>query len=111
MVEMAWSLPMTMKVRDGKSKWILRQVLYQYVPEKLIERPKAGFGIPLGDWLRGPLRDWVESLLDVNRLQQEGFFNVEYIRAKWQAHLEGRRNNSTFLWNILMFQVWLEENR
>ena len=110
-VEMAWSLPMAMKMREGKSKWILRQVLHQYVPEKLIERPKAGFGIPLGDWLRGPLRDWVEALLDETRLQQEGFFNVEYIRAKWQAHLEERRNHSTFLWNILMFQVWLEENK
>jgi asparagine synthase (glutamine-hydrolysing) len=110
-VEMAWTLPMAMKVRDGKSKWILRQVLYQYVPEKLIERPKAGFGIPLGDWLCGPLRDWAEGLLDENRLQQEGFFNVEYVREKWQVHLEGKRNNSTFLWNILMFQVWLEENK
>ncbi|MGZ0018245.1 asparagine synthase (glutamine-hydrolyzing) [Nitrosomonas sp. wSCUT-2] len=110
-VEMAWSLPMGMKMRGGKSKWILRQVLYQYVPEKLIERPKAGFAIPLGDWLRGPLRAWVEELLDVTRLQQEGFFNAECIRAKWQAHLEGKRNNSTFLWNILMFQVWLEENK
>lgn len=108
-VEMAWSLPMALKIRDGKSKWILRQVLYQYVPEKLIERPKAGFGIPLSDWLRGPLRDWAEGLLDENRLQQEGFFNVEYVREKWQVHLEGKRNNSTFLWNILMFQVWLEE--
>lgn len=110
-IELAWTLPMAMKMRDSKSKWILRQVLYQYVPEKLIERPKAGFGIPLGDWLRGPLRDWVEALLDKTRLQQEGFFNVEYIRAAWQAHLEGKRNNSTFLWNILMFQVWLEENK
>ncbi|MDO8334791.1 MAG: asparagine synthase (glutamine-hydrolyzing) [Nitrosomonas sp.] len=110
-IEMAWALPMAMKVRDGKSKWILRQVLYQYVPEKLIERPKAGFAIPLGDWLRGPLRDWVEALLDETRLQQEGFFNAKHIRAAWQAHLKGKRNNSTFLWNILMFQVWLEENR
>ncbi len=111
MVEMAWTLPMAMKVRAGKSKWILRQVLYQYVPERLIERPKAGFAIPLDDWLRGPLRDWVEELLDESRLQQEGFFNVKYIRAAWQAHLEGKRNNSTFLWNIMMFQLWLEENR
>ena len=108
-VEMAWALPMAMKVRDGKSKWILRQVLYQYVPKQLIERPKAGFGIPLGDWLRGPLRVWVEGLLDENRLRQEGFFNVQYIREKWKAHLEGKRNNQTFLWNVLMFQVWLEE--
>ena len=110
-VEMAWALPMAMKVRDGKSKWILRQVLYQYVPKQLIERPKAGFGIPLGDWLRGPLRAWVEGLLDKNRLRQEGFFNVQYVREKWQAHLEGTRNNQTFLWNVLMFQVWLEEQK
>ena len=108
-VELAWSLPMSMKIRDGKSKWILRQVLYQYVPKQLIERPKAGFGIPLGDWLRGPLREWVESLLDEGRLQQEGFFNVQYILAKWQAHLAGKNNNQTFLWSILMFQVWLAE--
>ena len=108
-VALAWALPMSMKVRDGTRKWILRQVLYKYVPKKLIERPKAGFGIPLGDWLRGPLREWVEGLLDEGRLRREGFFNVQYIRAKWQAHLEGKRNNQTFLWSILMFQVWLEE--
>ena len=108
-VEMAWALPMSMKIRDGKSKWILRQVLYQYVPKQLIERPKAGFGIPLGDWLRGPLGEWVEGLLDENRLLQEAFFIVQYVRATWQAHLEGKRNNQSFLWNILMFQVWLEE--
>jgi asparagine synthase (glutamine-hydrolysing) len=110
-VELAWSLPMSMKIREGKSKWILRQVLYQYVPKQLIERPKAGFAIPLGDWLRGPLREWVEGLLDERRLQQEGFFNVQYIRAKWHAHLEGSRNNQSLLWNVLMFQVWLEEQK
>jgi len=85
-------------------------VLYQYVPSQLIERPKAGFSIPLGDWLRGPLREWAEVLLDEHRLKQEGFFNVQFVRAQWQSHLEGRRNNQSFLWNILMFQVWLEEN-
>jgi asparagine synthase (glutamine-hydrolysing) len=107
-IELAWSLPMSMKIRNGESKWILRQVLYQYVPKKLIERPKAGFSIPLGHWLRGPLREWAEGLLDERRLQQEGFFNVQYIRVKWQAHLEGTRNNQSFLWNVLMFQMWLE---
>ena len=98
----------TQAARRGK---ILRQVLYQYLPEQLIERPKAGFAIPLGDWLRGPLREWVEGLLDERRLQREGFFNGQYIRAKWQAHLEGKRNNQSFLWNVLMFQVWLEEQK
>lgn len=107
-VELAWTLPMSMKVRDGNSKWILRQVLYQYVPRQLIERPKAGFGIPLGEWLRGPLRDWVEALLNDHRLKREGYFNVQYVREKWREHLEGRRNNQSFLWNVLMFQVWLE---
>jgi asparagine synthase (glutamine-hydrolysing) len=111
MVELAWSLPMSMKIRMGKSKWILRQVLNQYVPKQLIERPKAGFGIPLGDWLRGPLREWVEVLLDEGRLKREGFFNAQYIRAKWQAHLEGSRNNQSFLWSVLMFQTWLEEQK
>ncbi len=110
-IELAWSLPMSMKIRDGKSKWLLRQVLYQYVPKQLIERAKAGFAIPLGDWLRGPLREWAEGLLDERRLQQEGFLNAQYIREKWQTHLEGSRNNQSLLWNVLMFQTWLEEQK
>lgn len=110
-VELAWQLPMSMKVRDGSNKWILRQVLYQYVPKNLIERPKAGFGIPLADWLRGPLREWVEDLLEESRLRRDGFFNVGYIREKWQSHLAGKRNNQSFLWNILMFQEWLEAQK
>jgi len=108
-VEMAYKFPISMKKCHGQSKWILRQVLYQYVPKQLIERPKAGFSIPLGDWLRGPLREWVEAMLDEQRLRREGYFNAQYIRAKWQAHLEGKCNNQSFLWNILMFQRWLEE--
>ncbi len=110
-VEMAWALPMSMKMRDGQSKWILRQVLYQYVPRNLIERPKAGFGIPLGDWLRGPLKEWVEDLLEEGRLSREGYFDVQFVREIWQAHLEGTRNNQSLLWNVLMFQVWLEEQK
>jgi len=108
-VELAWNLPMTMKIRDGKTKWILRQVLYQYVPQQLIERPKAGFGIPLGDWLCGPLREWVESLLDEQRLHRDGFFNADFVRELWRAHLTGKRNHQSLLWSILMFQLWLEE--
>jgi asparagine synthase (glutamine-hydrolysing) len=108
-VEFAARLPMTMKIREGKTKWILRQVLYQYVPQQLIERPKAGFGIPLGDWLRGPLRDWVESLLDEQRLAREGYFKVSFIRELWQSHLSGQRNNQSLLWSVLMFQLWLAE--
>ena len=109
LVELAWRLPMSMKMREGKTKWILRQVLYRYVPQHLIERPKAGFSIPLGDWLRGPLREWAEVLLNMSRLKQEGYFDAIYIREKWQAYLGGTDTYKLFLWNVLMFQVWLEE--
>jgi asparagine synthase (glutamine-hydrolysing) len=109
LVEFAWQLPMNMKMRDGKSKWILREVLNQYVPRQLVERPKAGFGIPLGTWLRGPLSEWVESLLNEQRLYKEGYFNVSFVRDLWRAHLSGQRNNQSLLWNILMFQAWLEK--
>jgi asparagine synthase (glutamine-hydrolysing) len=108
-VELAWRLPMSMKMRDGKTKWILRQVLYQYVPKQLIERPKTGFGIPLGEWLRKPLSCWVESLLNESRLTKEGYFNVQYVREIWRAHLSGQHNHQKLLWNILMFQTWLDE--
>ncbi len=110
-IELACSLPMSLKMRDGQTKWLLRQVLYQYIPRQLIERPKAGFGIPLGDWLRGPLRDWAEALLDEARLRREGYFDAQFVRAKWQANLEGKHNNQSFLWNVLMFQEWLEEQQ
>lgn len=107
-VEFAWRLPLDMKIREGQSKWLLRQVLYRYVPRQLIERPKTGFAIPLDQWLRGPLRDWAESLLDEQRLAREGFFHPDPIRSKWQDHLSGRRSWHRYLWNVLMFQAWRE---
>lgn len=107
-VEMAWRLPMSMKYRDGQSKWLLRQLLDRYVPRPLIERPKTGFGIPLADWLRGPLREWADALIDESRLRREGFFDADLVRRCWQQHLDGRRDWQTLLWNVLMFQAWLE---
>jgi asparagine synthase (glutamine-hydrolysing) len=107
-VEFAWQLPLSAKVRDGQGKYLLRQVLSRHIPVDMIDRPKAGFGIPYGDWLRGPLREWAESLLDEHRLRAEGFLRPEPIRAKWDDHLAGKRNWQAYLWDVLMFEAWLE---
>jgi asparagine synthase (glutamine-hydrolysing) len=106
--ELAWRLPLNMKIRNGQGKWALRQVLYKYVPKNLIERPKAGFAIPIGQWLRGPLKDWAEALLDEKRLEVEGYFYSKPIRDKWVQHLSGRYDHTASLWAVLMFQSWLE---
>ena len=110
-VEFAWRLPISMKIRNGQGKWILRQVLYKYVPRELIERPKTGFGVPIGSWLRADLRDWAESLLDESRLRDEAYFDPQPIRQKWKEHLSGTCNWQYYLWDILMFQAWLEQNK
>jgi asparagine synthase (glutamine-hydrolysing) len=107
-VELAWRLPMDMKIRNGHGKWALRQVLYRHVPRELLERPKAGFAIPLGQWLRGPLREWSESLLDGARLRREGFLDAAAVRGIWEDHLSGARDWSARLWCVLMFGAWLE---
>lgn len=105
-IEFAWSLPVSMKVRGGFGKLLLREVLNRYVPRELIERPKMGFGVPLDAWLRGPLRAWAEELLDESRLRAQGFLDPETVRHRWTEHVSGRRNWQYALWNVLMFQAW-----
>jgi asparagine synthase (glutamine-hydrolysing) len=108
--ELAWRLPLHMKIRNGQGKWALRQVLYKYVPKELIDRPKAGFAIPVGQWLRGPLKDWAEELLNEKRLELEGYFHPKPIREKWRQHLSGQFDHTPSLWAVLMFQSWLESS-
>lgn len=109
-VEAAWRLPMEMKIRGGEGKWALRQILYRRVPRQLIERPKAGFGIPVGEWIRGPLREWAEDLLDARRLSEQGFLQPAAIQHAWAQHVSGRQDSTHKLWSILMFQAWRREN-
>lgn len=110
LAEFVWSLPESFKLRDGETKWILRRVLEQYIPNRLIDRPKMGFGVPISDWLRGPLRDWADNLLNGEKLRTQGYFDSKSVADKWSEHLSGTRNWSGQLWCILMFQAWLEKD-
>ncbi|MCA6098996.1 asparagine synthase (glutamine-hydrolyzing) [Bradyrhizobium australafricanum] len=107
-VEMAWRLPHSVKIRRGVSKWLLRQVLYRHVPRNLVERPKMGFSVPLDEWLRGPLRQWAENLLSEKRLRETDLFDVALIRRHWTEHLSRKRNWQYALWDVLMFEAWRE---
>ena len=107
-VELAWRLPLRFKLRDRRGKWLLREVLDRYVPRRLVERPKKGFGVPIDAWLRGPLRDWAEAQLDSARLSRDGYFQPAPLRAIWTGHLSGRLDAGHELWTVLAFQSWLE---
>jgi asparagine synthase (glutamine-hydrolysing) len=107
-VEFAWSLPDSIRYRNGIGKWPLKQLLYKYIPQPLVDRKKMGFGVPLEHWLRGPLKDWAENLLSEDRLRAEGFFDPAPVRAEWALHLSTKQDRHYGLWTILMFQAWYE---
>ena len=107
--EFAWSLPLGFKITQGRSKVLLRKVAERYLPQRLIDRPKSGFGIPIGDWLRGPLREWADSLLDPDRLASEGYLDPDPIRKAWAGHLAGKGSQQYLIWDVLMLQAWLQQ--
>lgn len=109
-MEYAWQLPLTLRTGSGNEKRLLRELAYRYVPKDLLERPKMGFGVPVGDWIKGPLREWSESLLSENRLRREGLLDAKTVRRVWNEHLTGQGAWPYHLWDILMFQAWLAEN-
>jgi asparagine synthase (glutamine-hydrolysing) len=107
-VDLSWRLSPSQKIRNGRSKWLLRQLLNQYVPAELIDRPKQGFAVPLAAWLRGPLRPWASDLLSVSRLHRQGYLNPAIVQQRWDEHQSGSHDHHAALWAVLMFQSWLE---
>jgi hypothetical protein len=108
-VEFAMATPLHFKIRNGCSKWLLRELLAKVLPRPLFDKPKQSFSLPLDAWLRGPLRDWAEALLDVRKLRNSGLLDVDAVRRTWAEQLQGRRNHQRAIWTILMFQAWLEQ--
>ena len=108
LIEWAWKLPLSVKHRDNSMKWCLRQVLYKYVPRNLVDRPKAGFSAPIGQWLRGPLREWAEARISERALLDLGLFNPVPVRRVWEAHLAGKVDASSNLWSVILLQDWLQ---
>jgi asparagine synthase (glutamine-hydrolysing) len=107
----AWSLAPDLKMRNGQGKYLLRQLLYKYVPQQIVDRPKMGFGLPIAEWLRGALRDWAADLLSPESLNNDDLLNSAPINKKWEQHLSGQRNWQAYLWPALMLQAWRRENR
>ena len=112
LTKFAWSMPINMKIRKSNvkstSKWVLREILYKYIPRKLIDRPKKGFTMPLGPWMRNPLKPWLMDMLNYRRIKNEGFLDPDIVKNLVQEHIDGRKDNSSKLWNILMWQTWLD---
>jgi asparagine synthase (glutamine-hydrolysing) len=105
-VELSWRLPQRFKLRGGTGKWLLRQIAYKYVPKALLKRPKMGFGVPIDQWLKGPLKDWAGDLLNPSALEQEGLLRPVSLERNWTEHQSGARNRQHLLWNVLMFETW-----
>jgi asparagine synthase (glutamine-hydrolysing) len=111
LVELAWRIPTTAK-RDGSGgKRILKDIVHRHVPQKIMDRPKQGFGVPIGHWLRGPLRDWADALLSEHRIRNEGYLNAGLVQQKWRSHLAGKSDEQYYLWDVLMFEAWLDHNK
>jgi asparagine synthase (glutamine-hydrolysing) len=109
--ELAARIPLSQKIHGGTGKMILRQLLDRLAPRELFERPKAGFAVPVGEWIKGPLRPWAEDLLDSGRMAQDGYFDPAIVHARWQQHLSGSRESTPALWAVLMFQAWLNNQK
>ena len=109
-VEFAWSLPFNLRIRNGEGKWLLKTLLHRHIPRELVDRPKMGFAVPVGEWIRGPLRDWAEALLSEERLKREGYLDAKLVRQEWARHLKSGDRQFP-VWNVLMFQAWLEKTR
>ena len=107
-LEFAWGMNENMKIRNKSGKWALKEILKKYIPQELTDRPKMGFGVPIDSWLRGPLRTWAEDLLNYNSIREQGYLNADMVKHKWEEHISGKRNWQYHLWDVLMFQAWLE---
>jgi len=108
-LEFAWGMNENMKIRNKSGKWALKEILKKYIPQELTDRPKMGFGVPIDSWLRGPLRTWAEDLLNYNSIREQGYLNADMVKHKWEEHISGKRNWQYHLWDVLMFQSWLNE--
>ena len=111
LIEYSWKIPHSLKIRNSKSKWIIKKILKNFIPENLTDRPKMGFSVPISEWLKGPLREWAENLLNKKKLEEDGYFNTEIITKRWKEHISSKNLACYDLWNVLMFQAWKEGNK